>query len=279
MLGVHVFKSIPHSNIREMFETIFKINENIGISINSFQIFICGPKNTRFIFSEEELEEIGNIIRERNLKAFVHNSYLAHPWKHNKFSLSLIKKQCEIADKYRFKGLVVHLPVTPLSQNMEILEKLPKNVFLENPSCTEKNAFYVRDDSLNILSSMGLGVCVDTAHLWANNVDISSRDAAKTFIDTKLLNINKDKLLFHLNDSLNPLGAGVDFHCNLFGGEIWKNYIDCPEKSGVSEIVNFATENNLPLILERHNLTEYIADLNKIYTVFSQFRINDVKFN
>jgi deoxyribonuclease-4 len=72
-----------------------------------------------------------------------------------------------------------------------------------------------------VASARRLGVCIDTAHLFAAGYDIRTAngwDAAMTELD-KLVGLDQ-VLAFHLNDSKTGLGSRVDRHADIGLGEI-----------------------------------------------------------
>ena len=65
-----------------------------------------------------------------------------------------------------------------------------------------------------------LGVCLDTAHIWAAGYDLSP-SALDDTLDKfdRLIGLNRLKLI-HLNDSMSDLGGGRDRHAALGQGKI-----------------------------------------------------------
>ena len=57
--------------------------------------------------------------------------------------------------------------------------------------------------------------------------------------------------MFHLNDSLRPLGVGPDAHAGLTIGHIWADYADNPAASGIAAFLEFAGTHGCAVILER----------------------------
>lgn len=66
-----------------------------------------------------------------------------------------------------------------------------------------------------------LGVCLDTAHLFAAGYDIGERHGWEALIKkvSKLIGL-KRVLAFHLNDSKTELGSRVDRHAHIGHGKI-----------------------------------------------------------
>lgn len=67
----------------------------------------------------------------------------------------------------------------------------------------------------------GLGVCLDTAHLWASGVDFSTRAGADEVLAGLEATVGLEALrCLHLNDSAVARGANRDRHANLGSGTI-----------------------------------------------------------
>jgi deoxyribonuclease-4 len=67
----------------------------------------------------------------------------------------------------------------------------------------------------------GLGVCLDTCHLWAAGHDLARRGGTSAMLDELLATVGPGRLgLVHANDSRDGLGTRRDRHANLGAGEI-----------------------------------------------------------
>jgi len=93
------------------------------------------------------------------------------------------------------------------------------------------------------LKKYKLGICFDTAHAYASGYDLASKKAVeKTFADfDKILGLKNLKLI-HANDSKVELNAKRDRHEHIGQGHIGT--------IGFQAIVDFATQQNIDLILE-----------------------------
>jgi endonuclease IV len=90
-----------------------------------------------------------------------------------------------------------------------------------------------------------LGVCIDTAHIFAGGVDVSKEEKLKIYLkDFNRLIGTKCIKLFHINDSQKPLNSRRDLHANIGQGYIFD------KKFSVKYLVKFASKHNIPLILE-----------------------------
>ena len=71
------------------------------------------------------------------------------------------------------------------------------------------------------LSSLGVGACLDTAHLFAAGYDVSTDSGLETTISQIEQTVGLDNVyVWHLNDSKIALGGKVDRHENIGHGKI-----------------------------------------------------------
>lgn len=74
----------------------------------------------------------------------------------------------------------------------------------------------------------GLGVCLDTQHLWASGVEFSSPEQAAAVVDALESTVGLGALgCLHLNDSKTELGSNRDRHANIGEGLIGEDAIGC----------------------------------------------------
>jgi deoxyribonuclease-4 len=67
----------------------------------------------------------------------------------------------------------------------------------------------------------GLGVCLDTCHLWAAGHDLARRGGTTAMLDELLATVGPGRLgLIHANDSRDGLGTRRDRHANVGAGAI-----------------------------------------------------------
>jgi deoxyribonuclease-4 len=67
----------------------------------------------------------------------------------------------------------------------------------------------------------GLGVCLDTCHLWAAGHDLARRGGTSAMLDELVATVGPGRLgLIHANDSRDALGSRRDRHANVGAGEI-----------------------------------------------------------
>lgn len=118
-----------------------------------------------------------------------------------------------------------------------------------------------------------VGLCVDTAHLWANGVDIAGCDSADAWVAgfEEVLDehaagergvYDRTVLALHINDSLAARGSGKDAHASLLTGTIWGGRTI--RESGLSAFLGLAARRDAIAILERKPAEELAGDLNVV---------------
>lgn len=88
-----------------------------------------------------------------------------------------------------------------------------------------------------------IGVCIDTAHLFAAGYDLSTPSAVDEMVDEFDSVVGLDRLkCIHLNDSKHECGTNKDEHAHLGEGEIGVE--------GIRRVLNHPDLRNLPYVLE-----------------------------
>jgi len=119
-----------------------------------------------------------------------------------------------------------------------------------------------------------LGICVDTAHLFASGVDIRTPKGLKDYLQRfdELIGLEHLRSI-HLNDSRQPLGSRKDQHTGLADGYIFR---DDHCLSVIRELVAFAKQHRIPIILETHRAGSSSNPDGELYAqeigLLSQFR-------
>lgn len=262
-----------HHHIRAARDAAAKV----GIRVDAFQIFIAGPRQMEITLGDREAEDLRAFLAESGLHGVAHSVYVTNPWRDDHkstYSASFIRRQSRLCKEAGLKGLVVHLP--PKEPPAVVAKYAPRlydlngvRIYYEIPQTKPENSYYESPANLAKLFKgiqerfdAGLdtvGVCIDTAHLWSCGVDISSREKAEEWLETLQAEVfpllkpgqEKDFVMFHLNDSREKFGAGVDSHDKLFEGQIWRDYRDRPAESGLAAFVQFAVKHGNAAILER----------------------------
>jgi endonuclease IV len=108
---------------------------------------------------------------------------------------------------------------TALEYIIEVLrqKQIHAKIVLETPAGQGTELLTDLDDFLNFFSLFSkeqrkyLGICVDTAHIWASGYELS--DAYKAIT---VANARNDVVAIHLNNSKVAKGSRVDRHTTLF---------------------------------------------------------------
>jgi deoxyribonuclease IV len=102
----------------------------------------------------------------------------------------------------------------------------------------------------------GVGICLDTCHLFASGIDITTlegMDELVTDVDTQ---IGLDRLrCLHINDSKLPFGSNRDRHENLAKGEIGE---------GLAVMVGHPALQHLPMVMETPGADGHGVDLTEM---------------
>ena len=119
-----------------------------------------------------------------------------------------------------------------------------------------------------------LGICIDTAHIFASGVDIRTPKGLKDYLHDFNTKIGLEYIRsVHLNDNKQPLGSKKDQHMGLADGYIYR---DDPCMSVVRELVGFAKSRRIPIILETHRAGSAANPDGELYAqelgLLNQFR-------
>ena len=238
------------------------------IGANCFQIFSGAPQMWgRKKYSDEELVEFKKLVEQNNLNPiFVHAPYLPNlctdkPENLEKTIIALVS-ELKFVHAIGADGLIVHLG-SHLGQGFEKVKEQIIDSIAEIYSQSGFNTKFVLENSSgksnvvgdkfeeigDIISALkekhniSVGVCLDTAHMFASGYDIRTKIGVKNILHK----LNQTKVLehtvcLHINDSKVDLGNGNDRHENIGEGFIGKQ--------GFKEFLSFDEFKKLPMILE-----------------------------
>ena len=242
------------------------IDEIVKYNGNFIQIFITNPKARKTTKrSDEELATVNHYARYNKVKIVIHAPYLlnfANKFSKDSWGVTALLDHLNICAKLGSIGVVVHTgkylhldkseAIENMYQNLKYcLDNSPENtkILLETPcgQGTELGGrleeFRIIYDKFSELDKKRLRICVDTCHVFAAGYDLSEPDKVKEFIKTFDTLIGwKYVDLIHMNDSKTKLNSKLDRHELLDEGNI--------KIKGLSVIIRFAYNANIPLILE-----------------------------
>jgi deoxyribonuclease IV len=100
-------------------------------------------------------------------------------------------------------------------------------LLLENSAGHQGTIGVTVDELAFIIDELGrpdrVGICLDTCHLFASGIDITSHDGMDALLDDVDARIGLDRLrCLHVNDSMMRFGSNRDRHANIGKGEIGK---------------------------------------------------------
>lgn len=235
-LGAHINRE------KTILKTMEAITKNGG---NCLQLFVSNPRSTALVSLDNYLS-IADDIREykakHNFKTVIHASYtinLARDFKNGKRAVSiedcawiqLLLHELYISHLIGSSGVVVHVgkhtTLTPEYglENMRIaleyvIAELQKNkinakILLETPAgqgtelLTDLHEFLEFFNQFSAEQKRHLGICLDTAHIWAAGYELSEALALITNKNAA------DLIAIHLNNSKVAKGSRVDRHATL----------------------------------------------------------------
>lgn len=230
------------------------ISKGHAMDADVLQIFVSAPQSFRIThYSDDQIGEFKKLYQNAGFSAlFFHAIYLINLASENQSLVELSKKSLihylTMGDKLGAVGTIVHLGsynggkkktvneiATPLARNdnkmnqviesiQKILQRVPQSQKLIVENCAGKKIGKNLEELIEIhkrVKSDRLAFCIDTQHLYASGIDVSSR----TIFGNWLLKFNRsigiDNLVcMHANDSKSDLGSELDRHENIGEGKI-----------------------------------------------------------
>jgi deoxyribonuclease-4 len=229
------------------------------------QVFVQSPQTFKTPqTTNDEVENFGVALKKYAIKeVYVHAPYLINlaSAKNNiKYgSISLIRKNLERASALGCTFVMTHLGSYGDKSREDGLEQVNKSLkkILEGYTGKAKLLLELSAGSGNIIGSHfeefhkiltnlkkpEIGVCLDTAHIFASGYDLRGKKAIDATINEFETVIGLENLkLIHLNDSLVPFGSKKDRHADIGDGEIG---ID-----NISLILKHSKLKSVPMVLE-----------------------------
>ena len=233
------------------------------ITGNCMQIFAASPRSwRRTVYSSSECEEFAQAVKQLDLQpVFIHASYLINlasdkPELIEK-SLDSLRSDLRLAEDIGAAGVVVHLGSfqkrsfdQTKQQVADLLRQLTKplkqtRLLMENMSGQQGKIGAIEHLQwlYHQLNSDHLGICLDTAHLWAAGYCLGQPGEIDRLVGKlKQAGLFEAVQLIHLNDSKAECGSHRDLHENIGQGQIGG--------SGLKQMINQPEFDALPLILE-----------------------------
>jgi len=258
----------------------------IDIGAEVVQVFSGNPRQWRgYVYSEEQLEAFRLALRESGLLLFVHTIYLINlagpdPTLRER-STQALAGSLVFASRTGAAGVVTHVGSHRGDGIDAALPRVREGVLRAQetaaalcgtadlpPSLLESSAggghTVGRDPTeLGLMmeslagSSAPVGLCLDTAHLFAAGVALNTSDGLGSLIAALTTTGCLDAVrLIHLNDSRTPLGSHADRHENLGEGELGL--------AGLAAVVQHPAFRCSPFVLEVPGLDGHGPDAENI---------------
>ena len=281
-VGAHINRE------KTIIKTMETITKNGG---NCLQLFVSNPRSSSLVNIHNYLdiaEDIKEYKFKNNFKTIIHSSYtinLARDFKNGKRAIpinecvwiKILLHELYISHLINSSGVIVHVGKhTTLSyeyglENMRIaieyiIEEMKNNnikakIIIETPAgqgtelLTNLNEFIDFYNSFSKEQKKYLGICLDTAHIWAANYELNE---AYNFICNKNAN---DLIVIHLNNSVVKKGSNVDRHTHIFdsaNGTI--------PLIAIKEFIELFKDNkHVPIIILETPSIEYSQEIKWIY--------------
>ena len=220
-------------------------------------MFVSGPRNSHLNITREIAQQLGARTRGEIL---FHASYTDIPWSAQSLTDDVFVRVDAIvaACAESRADVVIHcsarvferagneLVIERLSESIAKVESVREpRIFIETMSY---DARFADPRALNAIFGdappRGIGLCVDTAHVWAAGANLATRESCATWLHSIRADI---PIAMHLNDSTEPIGTHTDIHTTLGDGEIWAL------EDGYMSVIEWARERGAPIILERNS--------------------------
>lgn len=265
--------------------------EQCGLQIAAYQVFIFGPQKYNRLWSDADAAAVARdprpvVVHSNYIAgglAYSPKATLGQQRGARKFLGALVRKSSAWSATAPQRGAatagcVVHIPDAPPREVVRGAAEILSNagsrgkLWLEtsNRPAFEGGAAgtdyaaghwgYGTAEQLRALlaglDGAGLaraGICVDTAHVWAQGVDLRSYEQASEYFRGLLEASDRPRgrFLLHFNDSRSPRGSGRDEHEVVGSGEIWGEYAGDLAASGACATLEFARETGACALLER----------------------------
>jgi len=266
-------------------------NYIINNNLSAFQIFSKNSrsKTSKITFDVEDVLNAKKIIKQNNLIAIIHTPYAIH-LAHEDISDGIydsVLEDMEFAYSNKFYTCVLHmskqlgLDIGEATENMrKNLENIVRHFIKNNTRVSD------RIISLEIMSGNGTGIlsdieelgsfyrslresvrvhvkfCLDSAHLWANGYDLSTKDSVKRFLKLWNNEIGIENIsMIHLNGSLADCDSHRDLHAILGSPE---DKITTTNNEGMNYFIKFLNKYEIPIIFEVEENMRQVKYVKKI---------------
>jgi len=296
VIGSHMNrKEKNYDNIVDIIKGEHKIGGNI------IQIFLGSSVKTtlseKIKLSDIEIKEIKQCKKKYNMYIVIHGILtlnLCSPIeKRYLWNINNLIYDLELNEKINGLGVIIHMGIKKtknfdLSYDIAELNfvkniknvlkqtsKLKSRIILET-SCGEQNKiggtlelFAQLYKKFNSITRKRIGICVDTAHIFAAGYNINSEDGMVKYWDDfdKLIGIENCTII-HLNDSKAEFCSCIDRHETIGKGNIFK------DSASLKVLINIANKYNIPIVLETNS--EFFKDEIELVKKLSGNNMKDI---
>jgi len=253
-----------------------------ALRCNTLQIFSHNPRGWAVkSISEGEVSTFKSLRTRLNMAPlYVHASYLINIASRDrdlqKKSIALLAVEMDRADLLGAEYVILH-PGSASGEDERIARKRASEALREVASIGQWKAGLLLENTAGergdisskvanlsdmmsyVKGSLIAGSCIDTCHAFAAGYDLGNEEGIQNISDEIEKYIGLDKVkLFHLNDSKENIGSGVDRHEHVGLGKIGMG--------GLRLFLNYFLFKDIPLILEtpRKNETDDYQNLRKV---------------
>jgi deoxyribonuclease-4 len=228
--------------------------------------------------SEDEIKEIKEYISTNDIFLNVHACYLLNFCKYPpsdsqiQYAIQNLIYDVNLAKDIGALGVVVHigyqmtLERDEAYQNMAngimtVIDKTPNGslIILETPAGQGSQIATTIEDFAELYNMFPgkykkrLGICVDTAHVFSAGANINTVAGVDEYFSKFEKLIGKQHLvLFHINDSKQPINSRKDQHQGLGYGYIYNKDLGGDIKA-LERLTQYAKKNKIPMVLETHD--------------------------
>ncbi len=271
----------PHVSIVGGIENAPKRSFDLGGEV--FQIFSRPPQgwNASPLKEESVALFLENMKKFDQKECYIHTPYLINlASTNNKIrysSIRMIQEELQRGDQIKAKYVVTHLgsykDVDPeLEGPMMVVDALKKAMDKKHDTTLlleisagagnivgdkfEELAFFIEE-----LKEYNVGICLDTAHMFASGYDIRTKGGFKKVLDEFDKKIGLEHLkLFHINDSKVGLGERKDRHEHIGDGKIGKEAFEFLATYKKISHINGVLETEHDKVVEDINIMKKFRD-------------------
>lgn len=256
--GIHVFKN------GNMAESI--IDTRCKLGINAVQIFTHGPRT--LVPIKMDYQAVAKACSGINL--YVHSAYPTNPWRGTEDAINGTIEQFKVSYILGSLGVILHIPkldppavVKPIPDLVKALHTYKimdgQKVILEmkalksHPTMSYESPAkinrLIKLLKFNKLKPTEVGICIDTAHIYAGNAQIMSYDDAVDYCNA--IEYPEWICLLHLNgNEYDAKKRAGDKHAIPLDGhdKIWNKLKY--NTSGCKAFIQYAHKLNIDIIIE-----------------------------